>query len=170
MTRAYHPCSPSHAPCFIYFFLISPQIVVGVLLKYVGLGWRPRLFVLQDGVLKYYKVYGPTAVNVSQILDALRQQGEVFPIGAEVSLLENQDARTAPSPGVRDALSSFSSPFAAVAIPPARMEIHMQVGSVRESNADGRKFYVHSGTTILTLRAETQYVFLFFSFFLQPFF
>jgi hypothetical protein len=34
------------------------QIVVGMLLKYVnlGAGWRQRLFVLQDGVLRYYKV------------------------------------------------------------------------------------------------------------------
>jgi hypothetical protein len=34
------------------------QLVVGVLLKYVNLaaGWRPRLFVLHDGVLRYYKV------------------------------------------------------------------------------------------------------------------
>lgn len=35
-----------------------PQIVAGVLLKYVnlGAGWRHRLFVLEDGVLRYYKV------------------------------------------------------------------------------------------------------------------
>ena len=34
------------------------QIVVGMLLKYVniGAGWRHRLFVLRDGVLRYYKV------------------------------------------------------------------------------------------------------------------
>jgi hypothetical protein len=34
------------------------QVVVGVLLKYVrlGTGWRTRLFVLDGGVLQYYKV------------------------------------------------------------------------------------------------------------------
>ena len=34
------------------------QIIAGVLVKYVnfGKGWRHRLFVLQDGVLRYYKV------------------------------------------------------------------------------------------------------------------
>ncbi len=38
----------------------SAQIVVGVLLKYVNLGsgWRHRLFVLHEGVLRYYKVGG----------------------------------------------------------------------------------------------------------------
>ncbi len=36
----------------------SAQIVAGVLIKYVnfGKGWRHRLFVLQNGVLRYYKV------------------------------------------------------------------------------------------------------------------
>ena len=117
-------------------------------MKYVniGSGWRHRLFVLQDGVLRYYKVprgrgwwaggeqglqgpagaqarrteargeppgdgrcsaaaclavrvdvpcclapalcvhqvYGPTAVNVHELLEALRQQGEIYPIGVEV--------------------------------------------------------------------------------------
>lgn len=126
----------------------NPQIVVGVLLKFIGFGWRPRLFVLQDGVLKYYKVYGPTAVNVAQLLDSLRQQGELFTIGAEVSLLESQSART-----LNTKNGGASSP---ARLPQARMEVHMQVGSVRDSNADGRKFYVHSGTTTLTLRAESQ--------------
>lgn len=34
------------------------QVLAGVLVKYVnfGKGWRHRLFVLQDGVLRYYKV------------------------------------------------------------------------------------------------------------------
>lgn len=119
-----------------------------MLLKFIGFNWRPRLFVLQDGILKYYKVYGPTAVNVAQILDTLRQQGELFTVGAEVSLLENQSASTLSSKNGR-----ASSP---ARLPPPRMEVHMQVGSVRDSNADGRKFYVHSGTTLLTLKAETQ--------------
>ena len=82
-------------------------------------------------------------------MDTLRQQGELFTVGAEVSLLENQSAdRTLVPPNSR-----ASSP---ARLPPARMEVHMQVGSVRDSNADGRKFYVHSGTATLPLRAETQ--------------
>ena len=167
----------SHTPT------IPTQIVVGVLLKSVGLGWRPRLFVLQDGVLKYYKVYGPTAVNVAQLLDTLRQSGELFPVGAEVVVLERQHASRHPSHSFAGATGSISNAgpinsgistsstttttttnaAAAAArgpsptrLPPARMEVHMQVGTVRESSADGRKLYVHSGTTTLTLRAETQ--------------
>lgn len=30
------------------------------------------------------QVYGPTAVNVHDLLEALRQQGEIYPIGVEV--------------------------------------------------------------------------------------
>lgn len=57
-----------------------------MLLKYVNLGsgWRHRLFVLHNGVLRYYKVYGPTAVNVHHLLEALRQIGQLYLIGAEV--------------------------------------------------------------------------------------
>ena len=41
----------------------SAQIVAGVLIKYVnfGKGWRHRLFVLQNGVLRYYKVWSNLA-------------------------------------------------------------------------------------------------------------
>lgn len=134
------------------------QIVVGILMKYVniGSGWRHRLFVLQDGVLRYYKVYGPTAVNVHELLEALRQQGEIYPIGVEVSLLESRDERMAASSGSLSSLSSPRSPRGRAKLPAPAAEIHLQVATLRESNADYRKFYVHSGTSTLTLRAESK--------------
>lgn len=48
-----HARSPGQASA-----LPPVQIVAGILLKYVnlGAGWRHRLFVLQDGVIRYYKV------------------------------------------------------------------------------------------------------------------
>ncbi|EFN52750.1 hypothetical protein CHLNCDRAFT_138340 [Chlorella variabilis] len=138
------------------------QIVVGMLMKYVnlGAGYRHRLFVLQDGVLRYYKVYGPTAVNVHQLLDVLRQQGELYPIGAEVSLLESRDERMSEG-GSGTAAAAYVPPSprsarARARLPPPAAEIHLQVASLRESNADYRKFYVHSGTSTLTLRAESK--------------
>lgn len=41
--------------------------VVGILYKWVnyGKGWRERWFVLEDGVLSYYKVHGPDKIVVS---------------------------------------------------------------------------------------------------------
>lgn len=72
------------------------QIVVGVLLKYVnlGVGWRGRLFVLQDGVLRYYKVF-PTSsgVDAHRLLEYLRAQGEVYLVGVEVSMVERRDQK-----------------------------------------------------------------------------
>lgn len=42
--------------------------ICGLLYKWVnyGKGWRPRWFVLQDGVLSYYKVHGPDKIVINQ--------------------------------------------------------------------------------------------------------
>lgn len=42
--------------------------ISGILQKWVnyGKGWRRRWFVLQDGVLSYYKIHGPDKIEVSQ--------------------------------------------------------------------------------------------------------
>lgn len=42
--------------------------IAGVLQKWVnyGKGWRPRWFVLHDGVLSYYKIHGPDKIVVSE--------------------------------------------------------------------------------------------------------
>lgn len=122
----------------------APQSVVGILFKHIGLQWKPRLFVLQEGVLKYYKINGPTAVNVHAVLETLRQQGDLFLIGAEISVLEARG-------GGRDGDRAPTSH-----LPPPRTEVHMQVGYVRESKSDGRRFHVETGSKLtLTLRAET---------------
>lgn len=42
--------------------------ISGILYKWVnyGKGWRPRWFVLQDGVLSYYKIHGPDKIFLNQ--------------------------------------------------------------------------------------------------------
>lgn len=42
--------------------------ISGILQKWVnyGKGWRPRWFVLQDGVVSYYKIHGPDKIQVNQ--------------------------------------------------------------------------------------------------------
>lgn len=49
------------------------QIYAGVLVKYVnfGKGWRHRLFILQDGVLRYYKARSSLATLICIIQDPL---------------------------------------------------------------------------------------------------
>lgn len=46
-------------------------VVAGVLYKWVnyGKGWRSRWFVLQDGVLSYYKVHGPDKIAVGPVCE-----------------------------------------------------------------------------------------------------
>lgn len=142
--------------------------MVGVLLKYVnlGIGWRPRLFVLREGVFSYYKVFGAGAtVNAARLLEYLRGVGEVYLVGVEVSMVERRDVRRGGAGGVRGrgvgggaAIGSGPPlppppPYAAMPTPSA--EIHLQVSGVRESESDARKFYVHTGSTSMTLRAET---------------
>lgn len=45
--------------------------VAGILYKWVnyGKGWRSRWFVLEDGVLSYYKIHGPDKIWVSPARD-----------------------------------------------------------------------------------------------------
>ncbi|KAJ4982192.1 hypothetical protein NE237_033029 [Protea cynaroides] len=46
---------------------IANGSVAGILYKWVnyGKGWRSRWFVLDDGVLLYYKVHGPDKISTS---------------------------------------------------------------------------------------------------------
>jgi Pleckstrin homology domain len=47
-------------------------VVTGLLYKWVnyGKGWRSRWFVLEDGVLSYYKVHGPDKISVGPVCGA----------------------------------------------------------------------------------------------------
>lgn len=148
----------------------SDTIVVGILQKYVNLaaGWRPRLFVLHQGVLKYYQVYGPLRVDVWQVLEKLRLQGDLIKIGVQISVLEEDCKRKSKALGVEQSMSFRSSPRKNGASPRhgdlvadqqllrPKAEIHMQIASVRESRADATKFYVHSGTKTVQLRSESK--------------
>jgi len=150
----------------------NDTIVVGILQKYVNLaaGWRPRLFVLHQGVLKYYQVYGPLRVDVWQLLERLRLQGDVVKVGVQISVLEEDCKRKSKAPGVEQLNMSFrvSTPRKNGTSPrhgdthvdqqllKPKAEIHMQIASVRESKANATKFYVHSGTKTVQLRSESK--------------
>ncbi|KAG6388728.1 hypothetical protein SASPL_150160 [Salvia splendens] len=117
--------------------------VSGILYKWVnyGRGWRPRWFVLQDGVLSYYKIHGPDKIVVNQ--ETERGSRVIGEESMRRVMSQNQHHRngTAASP------EKSRIPFG---------EVHLKVSSVRESRSDDRRFSIFTGTKRLHLRAESR--------------
>ncbi|CAK9184507.1 unnamed protein product [Ilex paraguariensis] len=110
--------------------------ISGILYKWVnyGKGWRPRWFVLQYGVLSYYKIHGPDKIVVS-----LETEKGSRVIGEE-SLKRISRCKNASSQVRR-------KPFG---------EVHLKVSSIRESSSDDKRFSIFTGTRRLHLRADTR--------------
>uniref|UniRef100_A0A7N0VIP1 PH domain-containing protein n=1 Tax=Kalanchoe fedtschenkoi TaxID=63787 RepID=A0A7N0VIP1_KALFE len=110
--------------------------VAGVLYKWVnyGKGWRPRWFLLEDGVLSYYKIHGP-----DKILASPAKERSVRVIG-------------------KDSLRYMrkSSWNANRITPPPKQckpvgEVHLKVSSIRESKSDDKRLSIFTGTKTLHL-------------------
>lgn len=115
--------------------------VAGILYKWVnyGKGWKSRWFVLEDGVLSYYKIHGP-----DKILMSPAREKDVKVIGEE-SLRYMKKANWSNN---RLAVSAVSAarqckPFG---------EIHLKVSSVRGSKSDDKRLTIFTGTKTLHLR------------------
>ncbi|XP_010248737.1 PREDICTED: oxysterol-binding protein-related protein 1D isoform X1 [Nelumbo nucifera] len=110
--------------------------VAGILYKWVnyGKGWRSRWFVLEDGVLSYYKVHGPDKI----LMSPAREKG-VKVIG-EDSLRYMRKASC--SNGLRGSTKRWK-PFG---------EIHLKVSSIRASKSDDKRLSIFTGTKTLHLR------------------
>ncbi|KAK7351141.1 hypothetical protein VNO77_10368 [Canavalia gladiata] len=111
--------------------------ISGILYKWVnyGKGWRPRWFVLQDGVLSYYKIHGPDRI----IVNHETEKGSKV-IGEESMRRITRNRNSHPFQHRR-------KPFG---------EIHLKVSTIRESKSDDKRFSVFTGTKRLHLRAETR--------------
>ncbi|KAK6923683.1 hypothetical protein RJ641_009883 [Dillenia turbinata] len=111
--------------------------ISGILYKWVnyGRGWRPRWFVLQDGVLSYYKIHGPRKI----LLNQESAKGS--------KLIGDESFRRISRHSSHSTSNSHSTPIG---------EIHLQVSSVRESRSDDKRFSIYTGTKRLHLRAETR--------------
>eukprot|EP00735_Rhodelphis_limneticus_P015137 TRINITY_DN92_c0_g1::TRINITY_DN92_c0_g1_i1::g.14816::m.14816 TRINITY_DN92_c0_g1::TRINITY_DN92_c0_g1_i1::g.14816 ORF type:complete len:726 (+),score=117.04,sp/Q8L751/ORP1C_ARATH/39.77/3e-163,Oxysterol_BP/PF01237.13/2.1e-113,PH_11/PF15413.1/1.2e-06,PH_11/PF15413.1/2.1e+03,PH/PF00169.24/0.0019,PH/PF00169.24/1.5e+04,PH/PF00169.24/6.8e+03,PH_8/PF15409.1/1.1e+02,PH_8/PF15409.1/4.9 TRINITY_DN92_c0_g1_i1:100-2277(+) len=124
----------------------QPQIC-GLLQKWVNFskGFRPRLFILQDGVLRYHKVHGKHKMSISDLL----QSGEVIFIGSKHEKLYDKEAHRKTKHGDHD-------PVPASALVKTLGAVHLAVATIRESSSDDRKFYLYTGTKTLLLRADTR--------------
>ncbi|CAN6287108.1 unnamed protein product [Urochloa humidicola] len=116
--------------------------ISGILYKWVnyGRGWRPRWFVLQDGVLSYYKIHGPDRIVLSRETER----------GAKVIGEDSLRRLNRPSTSSSSHTNGHHQPRNPIG------EIHLKVSTVRESRSDDRRFSIFSGTKTLHLRAETR--------------
>ncbi|XP_027096883.1 oxysterol-binding protein-related protein 1D-like isoform X2 [Coffea arabica] len=118
--------------------------VAGVLYKWVnyGKGWRARWFVLEDGVLSYYKVHGPDKI----VINPGREKGAKV-IGEEswrymrkASCIGGYQHR------VNGTVKQWK-PFG---------EVHLKVSSVRASKSDDKRLSIFTGTKTLHLRCQSR--------------
>ncbi|XP_065881883.1 oxysterol-binding protein-related protein 1C-like isoform X1 [Euphorbia lathyris] len=110
--------------------------ISGILYKWVnyGKGWRPRWFVLQDGVLSYYKIHGPDKIVVSRETE----KGSKVIGDESVRMMSRK----------KNGTSQFKrNPVG---------EVHLKVSTIRESRSDDKRFSIFTGTKRLHLRAETR--------------
>lgn len=114
--------------------------ISGILYKWVnyGKGWRPRWFVLQDGVLSYYKIHGPDKIVVS-------------PETEKGSKVIGEESLRRISRPYKHSNSNTSQPRRK-----PLGEVHLKVSSIRESRSDDKRFSIFTGTKRLHLRAETR--------------
>ncbi|PKU81237.1 oxysterol-binding protein-related protein 1D [Dendrobium catenatum] len=118
--------------------------VAGILYKWVnyGKGWRSRWFVLQDGVLSYYKVHGPDKISVGS---ASCEASGVRVIGEESLRRVKREQRAGEVMGQAD--MKQWKPFG---------EIHLKVSSIRSSKSDDKRLSIFTGTKTLHLRCDSR--------------
>lgn len=117
--------------------------VAGILYKWVnyGKGWRSRWFVLQDGVLSYYKVHGPDKISVGSVCEAI----DVRVIGEDSLRRVKREQRAGEAAGNGD--MKQWKPFG---------EIHLKVSSIRSSKSDDKRLSIFTGTKTLHLRCDSR--------------
>ncbi|CAA2986500.1 oxysterol-binding protein-related protein 1C-like [Olea europaea var. sylvestris] len=120
--------------------------ICGLLYKWVnyGKGWRPRWFVLQDGVLSYYKVHGPDKIVINQETEkGSRVIGEEW----IKRILRHHRHHHHKHGGNGGSSSKSRKPFG---------EVHLKVSTIQESHSDDKRFSIFTGTKRLHLRAESR--------------
>ncbi|XVE92280.1 hypothetical protein REPUB_Repub01dG0083200 [Reevesia pubescens] len=115
--------------------------VAGILYKWVnyGKGWRSRWFMLEDGVLSYYKVHGPDKLLMSSAMEkSVRVIGEDSVRYMRKAHWSNNRVNSA---------TTQCKPFG---------EIHLKVSSIRASKSDDKRLTIFTGTKTLHLRCVSR--------------
>ncbi|EPS67163.1 hypothetical protein M569_07612, partial [Genlisea aurea] len=124
------------------------KCVVGILYKWVnfGKGWRERWFVLEDGVLSYYKVHGPYKI----LMNSRREKG--------MRVIGEESWRHMRKGAAGNGSSNGLKPSLASPLPQSKPcgEIHLKVSSIRASKSDDRRLSVFTGTKTLHLRCQSK--------------
>ncbi|KAF3788478.1 Oxysterol-binding protein-related protein 1C [Nymphaea thermarum] len=129
--------------------------ISGILYKWVnyGKGWRPRWFVLQDGVLSYYKIHGPDKIEVNQETEkGAKVIGEVS--YRRMSKRRNGSNHQRHHHHIQQNNHYQNGDCYSRGKPVG--EVHLKVSSIRESKSDDKRFSIFTGTKRLHLRAETR--------------
>ncbi|KAL2903503.1 Oxysterol-binding protein-related protein 1D [Bienertia sinuspersici] len=155
--------------------------VAGILYKWVnyGKGWRSRWFVLEDGVLSYYKLHGPDKIMVSSS-SPRREKNGVRVIGEEsVKYLRKNNSwgKNGGSSNTNSSVSSCSSINSGLNCNNNNSngsrvsgsvlstynkqwkpfgEVHLKVSSVRASKSDDKRLSIFTGMKTLHLRCVSK--------------
>ncbi|KAK4779638.1 hypothetical protein SAY87_015744 [Trapa incisa] len=105
----------------------------GILYKWVnyGKGWRARWFMLEDGVLSFYKVHGPDKIVMSPVTEK------------SIKVIGEESLKY-----VRKANWKINGRKQCKPIG----EVHLKVSSIRASNSDDKRLSIFTGTKTLHLR------------------
>ncbi|KAL9226374.1 hypothetical protein vseg_002197 [Gypsophila vaccaria] len=143
---------------------LNATVVAGILYKWVnyGKGWKSRWFVLEDGVLSYYKLNGPDKIVMSPGRESVNGV-KIIGDDSMKYIRKNSRGKNSNSNGfgnlgdfkyntVNGRFSSVSSkqywkPFG---------EVHLKVSSVRASKSDDKRLSIYTGTKTLHLRCVSK--------------
>ncbi|KAL8125189.1 oxysterol-binding protein-related protein 1C-like [Apium graveolens] len=115
--------------------------ICGVLQKWVnyGKGWKARWFILQDGVVSYYKIHGHRKIGIDE--DTFKGFRIIGDDSHKRISRSKKPTHSSSACQIHD-----STPVA---------QVHLKVSSIRESRSDDKRFSIFTGTKRLHLRAET---------------
>lgn len=131
--------------------------VAGILYKWVnyGKGWRPRWFVLEDGVLSYYKLHGPDKI----LMNPRRENGlRIIGDDSVKYVRKNSWGNNASSNGYLGGIYSSNNRLSSVSAKQWKPfgEVHLKVSSVRASKSDDKRLSIFTGTKTLHLRCVSK--------------